>query len=184
MRCRQLSCFCSLKLATKSHKQLQLLFLQEEYLITASLVFPQMPEVCSTIIHANFTTTREGFDVALLKLATPSDKTPVNLLYSKLPDGQEVKSLGWPSTLTTISKNLQDFALSVLDREQCGDRIRKDCKCEFQVMDSIVCAQATDKDACTGELKVGYNWNGLKEHVMGCLFPETQLNFSKQAQSI
>lgn len=120
-------------------------------LTTASNGWLQIQEVCSTTIHAMYINFTEGFDVALLKLAAPSEKVPVDLLFSDLPDRQEVKSLGWSPKKT--SDRLQDFSLTALNNTQCGDSFRESCKCEVNIKDNMICAQTAQKDQCSGELQ-------------------------------
>ncbi|GMH36847.1 hypothetical protein BSKO_04720 [Bryopsis sp. KO-2023] len=101
------------------------------------------------IIHESFTTTEDGFDIALVRLKEPSTKKPVMLPQSEdtLGAGQLLATAGWGRTSKRgrLPKVLQ-FA------DQVEYVSNENCKLALSnLKENMLCAHSAKQGACEGD---------------------------------
>lgn len=112
-------------------------------------------EACSTLIHAQYGNVTDGYDIALIRLRRPSNKTPVKLLYGSIAGNQDTRSVGWVDGLDGNTGVLHEVDLAVPAAEKCSEELNAECEgCAINILPQMVCGQSPGRNACPG----GVGW--------------------------
>ncbi|GMH44343.1 hypothetical protein BSKO_12277 [Bryopsis sp. KO-2023] len=116
-------------------------------------------ESCATIIHKRFNPVRyqDGYDIAIIKLAGSSTKTPVQLWEGPYDFDLYYRTMGFGLTETGEKAiTLQELDIFMTDHEFCEEEYKDQCgrrpdqeTCDF--LDSVICAETDNADACRGD---------------------------------
>ncbi len=141
--------------------------------------------VVEFFIHEEYDRKRDYNDIALLKLTTPSNLKPVNLVLPSdapnlTPVGQNAKVMGWGATSEDdydVHTSLREVMVPIVSDEDCMESYGKK-----NILDTNICAgyEEGGKDSCQGdsggplvvEANGTYYQAGIVSWGEGCALPE------------